>query len=163
MTSLALVLVVWLPSANLRGDDPKKLTAQLQGLWQEEVLRGEDPAVRYKITFEGEKVTIRYREQVLTGSVIVSSTNWRGQITMVIDRVEGTGHYSKATFTSIFEVDEKIMHMSVYPPVPAVPVRRIEVPRRGDEPPRFIEVPVPQDQQGMGLASFTLTFHKVNQ
>jgi hypothetical protein len=167
MTRLALVVVVWLSCVALFGDEPKKPQplppTALEGAWQEAVLLGEDPAVRYKITITDDKVTIRHREQVLTGTFEVSSESEPFTITMKITGVKGDGSHVRGTYRGIYEVEKDRVSLR-FNPVPARPpiVREIKVP--GEDKPRIVvidETALYERSGGLRLAPVTLTLHKV--
>src|SRR5207248_10268590 len=108
MTRFALALAAWFPCVALGADDPKLPDAKapvagLEGVWQEQSRPGEDPAVRFKITFAGDKVTINIRGQVLKGTfwteeeLLVASAPDRKRdrvtILVTITEVEGNGTF----------------------------------------------------------------------
>ena len=76
MTRFVLALAACVPCVALGADDPKMPdpkppATELEGVWQEPLRPGEDPAVRFKITFAGDKVTIKGR---CTGFLVTDVT-----------------------------------------------------------------------------------------
>jgi hypothetical protein len=67
MTHL-IVLVTLIPCFTILAQDPKAPVTVLEGTWHEPGMPGEDPTVRHKIVFVGDKVTITIGTQVLTGT-----------------------------------------------------------------------------------------------
>ncbi|HVL13548.1 MAG TPA: hypothetical protein VM529_13355 [Gemmata sp.] len=132
---------------------------------------GEDPSLRYRITFAGENVTIRYREQVLSGTFTVDSQSDPVTVTMVVTEVKGDGEHTKGTYRALYEIEKTRVSLQFSPkPVALWQV----VPRSDKEPPRAIEIVGPNGKKqritapavsvrsaGMGLAPVTLTLHKV--
>jgi hypothetical protein len=160
MTRLALVVVVWLPSVVLFADDPKKPPTELEGVWQEPARPGEDAALRYKITFAAEKVTIHHREQVLTGTLWVDTRAERITVAMVITGAEGKGSLTKGIYSGIYQVEKERVSLRFNPH----PVDLDELPDSAEERTVFfqsLQFDRGRDPATLGLAPFTLTLHKV--
>jgi hypothetical protein len=175
MTRFALAVLVWSPCALLLADDPKKPPTDLEGAWQEPTLPGEDVAVRYRIIFSGDKVTIRHREQVLTGIVKLNPLSTRITFTMMITNVEGKGAHGRGIHTGIYEVVNDRISIQ-FNPTPVrlpdedeIPAPRAKNPQTGDQPspmpvptvPGVVVVNPSRSRIGMDLAPVTLTLHKV--
>jgi hypothetical protein len=99
MTRFALVLVACVPCVALRAQEKSPAT-ELEGTWQEPARPGATAAaVRYKITFAGEKVTVSVCDRSLTGRfdveakadppiLTVVSRSEAGKLTIVRGRYE---------------------------------------------------------------------------
>ena len=157
MTRLALCALVWSPCGVLFADEPEKPLAELQGAWQEPTRPGEDPSMRYKITFTGEKVTIHYREQVLSGTFQIDSDSSQIRVTMMIAKVEGKGTHVKGAYIGLYEVGKDRVSLH-FDPRPAI-VQEVQLP--GEDKPRIVITPDTSRPNGLGLAPVTLTLHKV--
>jgi hypothetical protein len=174
MTRLALCALVWSPCAVLLADEPKKQLSEFEGAWQEPTRPGEDPSLRYKITFAGEKVTIHYREQVLAGTFKLNPLSTQLTVTMTITNVEGKGAHGRGIYTGIYEVVNDRVSIQFNPTPARLPdeddvlAPRVKKPQTGDQPtplPPPLPAPVVVIQSrsriGMDLAPVTLTLHKV--
>jgi hypothetical protein len=160
MTRLALCVVVWSPCAVLFADEPRKPASVLEGAWQEPVLPGEDAAARYRVTIVGDKVTIRHREQVLTGTVVVGTDSNPLRVTMTITNVEGNGSHVQGTYIGVYEAAKDRVSFQFNPyPVKTATVRAIQ-PDLTLGPPEVIQVAEARNFGGLGLAPITLTLHK---
>jgi hypothetical protein len=160
MTRLALCVVVWSPCVMLFADEPKKPPPALEGAWQEPARPGEDPSLRYKITFADDKVTIRYREQVLTGTVESNSDPEQIRFTMTITTVEGNGPHVKGAYTGVYEATKDRVSFH-FDPRPGH-VGEVRLREEGGEL-RIVIVPDTSRDRPLGLAPVTLTLHKVAQ
>ena len=69
MTHL-IVLMTLIPCFTILAEDPKAPVTALEGTWHEPGMLGEDPTIRYRIVFAGDKVTITIGTQVMTGIFI---------------------------------------------------------------------------------------------
>jgi hypothetical protein len=167
MTRFALVLAACVPCIALGADDPKmpdpKMPAtELEGVWQEPLRPGEDPAVRFRVTFTGDKVTINIDGQVLKGTFWTEDGLWvtsaparkrdRVPILVTITEIEGNGTFEKGSYSGLhsLEKDQLMLSFGVRP-TPIV------------ETSTALRVKALRDQRptGMELAPYTLTLAKV--
>jgi hypothetical protein len=122
MTRFVLALAACVPCVALGADDPKmpepKFPAtELEGVWQEPLRPREDPAVRFKITFAGDKVTIHIGGQVLRGTFAADDTpsGISLSIRITITTVEGNGTFAEGAFSGIYRVDKGQLDLRINP------------------------------------------------
>ena len=159
MTRLALCALVWSPCAVLFADEPKQPPPALEGAWQEPAMPGEDPSMRYKIVFAGEKATIHYREQVLTGTATVAPEFDQMLIIIGITHVEGSGPHVKGTYLGVYEEEKGRLSLRFdHPLVSTTTLRQYPGVDGGS---RIVVLEDLRREQNLGLAPVTLTLHKV--
>jgi len=169
MTRFVLALAACVPCVTLRADDPKMPeprppATELEGVWQEPLRPGEDPSVRFKITFAGDKVAIAIGGQVLKGTLATedglrvasapASTRDRVPILVTITEVEGNGTFKKGAYVGLYslEKDQLTLSFGVRPDPTVATTREL----------RDIDLRI-QRPTGKGLepVPYTLTLGKV--